>query len=123
MKSLSEWRLAASDPDWEKVKSMWGGGKKTLDANLVKQMTLQIERIKETFVRDLGEKNITNFREVPPSMRDALAQAIVAATMKAFYSEAGGVSGMASTAPTDQKPTAPAPQPQQQTNAPAGWKG
>jgi hypothetical protein len=124
MKSLSEWRLANSDPDWEHVKSVWGGGNKTLDANLVNKMKLKVEGIKEWFVREIGDKNISSFRDVPPNMRDALAQAIVAATMKVFYSETSGQPGMAAIDSTKAKePMAPTPQPQQQLNAPAGWKG
>jgi hypothetical protein len=124
MKSLCEWRLANSDPDWEKVKSTWGGGKKTLDPNLVNKMRVKIEGIKEWFVRELGEPKITSFRDVPPNMRDSLAQAIVAATMKVFYTEGGDVPGMATIDQTkSQQPNVPAPQPQNQTSAPAGWKG
>lgn len=124
MKSLNEWRIANSDPDWESVKNIWGGSKKSLDANLVSKVKLKIEAIKEWFIHQIGDKNISSFRDVPPNMRDALAQAIVAATIKAFYSEISGQPGMATIDATkSQQPISPVKQPQQQLEAPAGWKG
>lgn len=128
MRSLNEWRLAANDPEWEQMKHVWGGGKKTVDPNLVNKMKLKVESIKEQFVRELGDKKIQSFRDVPPHMRDGLAQAIVVATLKAFYSETEASGGRGTFDQSrlgkmqNQKPV-PEQQPQQQLTAPAGWKG
>ncbi len=115
MKSLHEWRAANSDPEWEQMKK-WAG--RSVDQNLVKTVGMKIEAIKENFARQMGDPKVNSWRDVPPNMRDGLAQAIVVATMKSFYP---GGPEMASRQP---KPAAASqPRPDQENNAPSGWKG
>lgn len=124
MKTYTEWRLGGSDPEWEKLKSEWGGGSKSVNANLVSKMRLKVEGIKDSFARDLGDKKIQSFRDVPPGMRDELAKAIIVATLKSFYGDMGISTGPVKEQPKQPpKPQQPAPTEQPEPNAPAGWKG
>jgi len=129
MKSFHEWKLLCefADLDWENLKKVWGSGAKHVDNNLVKKLQQKIQSIIEKEIGDLNDPKVTNFREMPPHMRDSLAQAIVIATLKAFYLEAGSdATGGRSVFDQNklgdyQQQTMD--QPQDDITAPQGWKG
>lgn len=130
MNSFEEWKLLRefADPEWENLKHVWGGGTKRVDPTLVNKLKMKIQNITDQYIKELNDPQITNFRELPPHLRDALAQSLVVATLKAFYIEVGsdatGGKGM-----FDQKKLgkfqqqAGMVQPQQDMTAPSGWKG
>lgn len=130
MKSFREWSLREQfeDPDWGRLKSVWGGGTKHVDNNMVNKMKLKIHGITDQYIKELNDPKITNFRELPPNMRDSLAQSLVVATLKAFYAEVGsdatGGRGVLDTKKLGgfQQNTQP-PKPQDDMTAPSGWKG
>lgn len=99
MKTLDEWMTA--DPEWERLRQTWAG--KAADPTLLNQARIAVERLKDSYVRGLGDPRVRTFNDVPPSARDALARAFVVAAVQSFY-------------PAGQpaQPAAPAPQ---------SWKG
>lgn len=132
MKSINEWRIAKSDPDWEQTKKIWGTGTKPVDPKMVNMVRAKIERIQDQFTNTLkaSDPKIQSFRDVPPQERDRLAQAIVIATISAFYQSLGseGLGGSKSTlSPNDFKnlfqQAQPEILPQDDVTAPKGWKG
>lgn len=131
MKSINEWRIAKSDPDWEQTKKIWGTGTKPVDPKMVNMVRSKIERIQDQYTSTLkaSDPKIQSFRDVPPQERDRLAQAIVIATISAFYQSLGseGLGGSKSTLnPNDFKnlsPQKPETLPQDDVQAPQGWKG
>lgn len=130
MKSINEWRIAKTDPDWEQTKKIWGTGSKQVDPKMVNMVRPKIEKIQDQYTQTLkaGDPKIQTFRDVPPQERDRLAQAIVIATLSAFYQSLGseGLGGSKTTLnPHDFKNLSqtPATLPQDDTQAPQGWKG
>ena len=126
MKSFDEWKQG--DPEWDQLKYVWGSGNKHVDMSLVNKMRLKVQAITDQYIRDLNDPNIKNLRELPPAMRDSLAQSIVVATLKAFYSELGsdvtGGRGVFNQQKLGKfQNAAPLNQPQDNAEAPSGWKG
>lgn len=129
MKSINEWRMSRNDPDWEQTKKIWGTGTKPVDPKIVNMVRPRIERIQDQYTSTLkaGDPKIQSFRDVPPEERDKLAQAIIIATLSAFYGsmEAAGVGGKSTMNATDFKKLAQQPEqlPQDTITAPKGWEG
>jgi hypothetical protein len=129
MNSFREWKLLNefADPEWENLKYVWGGGTKHVDVTLVNKLKLKVQSIVDQYIRDLGDPKVTSFRELPPHMRDSLAQSLVVATLKAFYTGLEGTPTGGASMFDQQKlgkaQAAPTPQPQTDVAAPSGWKG
>lgn len=132
MKSLQEWRYLHenSNPEWEQLKKVWGTGNVRVNPQLVNMLRIKIEGIKERFIKQQG---VENFRELPPQARDEMAQALVVAVLKAFYQDLGSDIGpktmfnpnkLGHALDQPMSPAGPAADmPQNQVDAPAGWKG
>ena len=130
MKSINEWRIAKTDPDWEQTKKIWGTGTKQVDPKMINMVKSKIERIQDQYTQTLkaGDPKIQTFRDVPPQERDRLAQAIVIATISAFYQSLGseGLGGSKSTLNSNDFKNLsqnPATLPQDDIQAPQEWKG
>lgn len=158
MRSLADWKLLnediedmklpmglkqQKDPDWERLRMVWGSGSKPVNQRLVTMLRPKIEQIQDMMVRQMSanNKDIESFRDVPPELRDQIAQALVVATMMTFYQAAVPDSAalgartrfdprkLKAAGKTPVKPTAapkpagPSPLPQDEVDAPAGWKG
>jgi hypothetical protein len=123
MKSFTEWKM--EDPDWSRLKMVWGSGSKHVDPTLVSKLKLKIQALTNQHIRDLNDPKITTFRDMPPEARDSFAQALVVATLKAFYAEFGSeaTGGKASLNTQQLGKFQQTLQPQNDLNAPADWKG
>ena len=124
MESFHEWRLdEQEDPDWSRLKAVWGAGNKHVDANMVNKMKFKVQAITDQYIKSLHDPKIQNFRELPPALRDALAQSLVVATLKAFYADFGtDATGGRSVLNTKQLGTFQQ-LPQDDVEAPPAWKG
>ena len=93
MKSLTDWKFERLredyDPEWDQLKHVWGSGNKKADNFLVNKLKLKIESIVDQYIKNLNNPAITTFRDLPPENRESLAQSLVIATLKAFYSQEG----------------------------------
>jgi hypothetical protein len=126
MKSINEWRMSHNDPDWEQIKRVWGTGNKPIDPKILSMVKPKIERIQDQYTNYLKlDSNIKSFRDVPPKQRDQLAQAIVVATLSAFYNslETTGGSNSTMSANDFKKMAKPEQLPQDVITAPQGWEG
>lgn len=129
MKSINEWRMSRNDPDWEQTKRIWGTGTKPVDPKILNMVRPRIERIQDQYTQHLksGDPKIQNFRDVPPDERDKLAQAIMVATLSAFYGslDSTGVGGKSTIKAADFKNLGSQPEqlPQDTITAPKGWEG
>jgi hypothetical protein len=85
MRSIKEWRIKENlqNGEWDRIKAM----KFAADPALKALVSPRIEKIQEDLVAKLGENNpkIKTFRDVPPEIRDHLAQAILSSTLESFF--------------------------------------
>ena len=121
--------MSRNDPDWEQTKRIWGTGTKPVDPKILSMVRPRIERIQDQYTQSLkaGDPKIQSFRDVPPDERDKLAQAIIVATLSAFYGslDAVGVGGKSTMKAADFKNLSQQPEqlPQDTITAPKGWEG
>lgn len=122
MKSFTEWKI--EDPDWSRLKAVWGSGAKHVDPMIVNKLKLKIEGITDQYIKGLNNPNIKEFRDLPPNLRDSLAQSLVVATLKAFYSNFDSDASGSRTALNTQKlGQFQQEEPQNNMTAPANWRG
>lgn len=132
MKSIKEWKEETlnelkddgNDTNWGYMKYVWGQNRQLIDSQLLMKLRNRLDPLKKEYAMKNG---MANFDELPVEKINEFAKDIVGAALKTIYGDDAG-SGRSLMANNLGKLSTPQPQdqnalPQDQSAAPANWKG